>query len=1499
MLYLQNYAGWAELDADQVGEVQLQTIATGELDAIVTENVKGLDTVEEGVRLSGDLSFRACFTTPQSLAMLSETYVIMDDAEPLTSPGWFDCYDARTVGGALETGEAIAFRGQENISYGVDRVVAVFPDGRGFVWHQLNDCGDALFAARMQAKAAADLKKLVTDGLVDAGLTYASAGAFSTPRRLALSVEGLLAESPDTREERKGPKVGAPDQAIEGFCRGAGVSRDSLEARETGKGEVYFAVIEKPGEKAADIIARVLDTTIRNFPWPKSMRWGNGSLKWVRPLHSILCILSAEDGADVVPMTVEGIASGNTTKGHRFMGPDEFSVTSFDDYEAKLKRSYVVLRADERADMIWSEASNQAFAAGLELVEDKGLLAEVAGLVEWPVVLMGTIADDFLSLPPEVLTASMKEHQKFFSVRDKTGQVVRFVTVANRETSDQGATILAGNQKVLFARLSDAKFFWENDLRIAKTGGQDWLDALSSVTFHNKLGTVAELVDRMATLSREIAPMVGADPKEAEDAARFAKADLSSEMIYEFPDLQGLMGRYYAKEAGLSDAIAAAAQDHYSPLGPSDDVPTAPVSVAVALAEKIDKLTGFWAIDEKPTGSKDPFALRRAALGVIRLVLENRLTLKLSDMIKDDDLIGFFHDRLKVFLKDEGVSHDTINASLAMPGNDDLLLLVNRAKALAAFLKTDDGVNLIQGFKRANNILSQAEDKDGVEYSYGADIKFAEDEAEKELFAALDAADAKIAPAMAAEDFATAMAAMAELRGPIDGFFETVQINAGQRSPARRDAAVQKVITLKDLCHVTKTAQMAANVHGGRAKCLQRLIRLDMPVPTTVALSFDAVRAIAAGQSADVPQILRHFEDQPLLSVRPSSMDPDWGGPGAMLNIGMNDTKHAQLCETLGEDPATKLYMRYIQSFAVEVARLDPEEFYLPDQPSRDALKEMLATYEAEMEAEFPQDAGEQLGEVLRSMARTWEGTTARLLRQAKGAPEDAGLGLVVQEMALAMGPGISGSGVIQFVNNTTGIAQINGRFAPQATHTEIIRESDDAIYLTRDPRGASLEDKSPEAFKKLTDFGALCRIRLREEMEIKFILRDGELTILDAIRVQRSNRAAVRIAVDLATSGVIPKEEAVMRVQPAALSELLHRQVDRRAKRDVLVHGIAASPGAAHGRLVFTANEAQASAARKEPCVLVRRETTPEDIRGMHAAAAVVTLRGGVTSHAAVIGRGMGLPCIVGAADLDIDEKKREITVPDGRTFGVGDVVTVDGTTGQMLAGQPAMLEAALDDAFQTLLSWADEARDIGIRANADTPADAQTAQNFAAQGIGLCRTEHMFFDGDRVDLMREMIFAETPEGLAGVLKRLLPLQRADFKELFRIMKGQPVCIRLFDAPLHEFLPAGKSGMRELAEVLDVPLAQITTRVDDLSEYNPMLGQRGVRLGITVPEIYDMQARAIFEATAAVSTADDAVIPEIMIPAGECDARGRTGAIADRCRRRRSAHRNGCGFRI
>ncbi|MFZ1511668.1 MAG: glycine--tRNA ligase subunit beta [Tabrizicola sp.] len=766
--------------------------------------------------------------------------------------------------------------------------------------------------ARMQGKARDDLRRLVTDGLVEAGLTYASAGAFSTPRRLVLSVEGLTAESRPVREERKGPSTSAPAQAVEGFLRSTGLTLDQLERRAEKKGETFYAVVEKPGRAASVIVAEVLEAVIRAFPWPKSMRWGAGSLRWVRPLQSIVCLLSDETGAHVVPLTVDGIVAGNVTEGHRFMGNGRFTVQGFDDYAVKLKRAKVMLDTAEREAAIWQGAQNLAFAAGMEVVADPGLLAEVAGLVEWPVPLMGRIAEAFLGLPPEVLQTSMKEHQKFFSVRNpKTGRpdsekIMGFVTVANIEAADGGEVILKGNQKVLAARLSDAKFFWENDLRVARAGMEEWAEGLKAVTFHNKLGSQAERIERIAALAREIAPLVGADADDAEYAARIAKLDLRSAMVGEFPELQGVMGRYYAQAAlqenpapgltrglglasggpgsspGRVSAIADAARDHWRPKGESDGVPSEPVSVAVALADKVDTLTGFWAIDEKPTGSKDPFALRRAALGVIRLVLGNgaragllklfmgallrsrkfavfaeaptgydynlqdggttpqtitklltgaehyeyavdrgfevfaqfgsdyfcdeELALLARDLVIEkaetlvSDLLSFFHDRLKVYLKDQGVRHDVIDACLAMPGNDDLTLLVKRATALSETLKTEDGANLLQGFKRANNIwiqamekdgfkdsdtfkkaieiLNEAEAADGVEYSFGPDIKFAESDEERALFAALDKAEATITPAMAAEDFSTAMAAMAALRAPIDAFFTAVQVNS-------------------------------------------------------------------------------------------------------------------------------------------------------------------------------------------------------------------------------------------------------------------------------------------------------------------------------------------------------------------------------------------------------------------------------------------------------------------------------------------------------------------------------------------------------------------------------------------------------------------------------------------------------------------------------------------------------------------------------------------------
>ncbi len=664
---------------------------------------------------------------------------------------------------------------------------------------------------------------------------------------------------------------------------------------------------------------------------------------------------------------------------------------------------------------------------------------------------------------------------------------------------------------------------------------------------------------------------------------------------------------------------------------------------------------------------------------------------------------------------------------------------------------------------------------------------------------------------------------------------------------------------------ITPSATVSAATHGWRAKCLQRLVRLDLPVPLTVALPARTVRAIAGGAQVATGLILDHFGAVPLISVRPSPENPDWGGPSTILNIGMNAARHAALRASHGHLAADALYLRFVQSYATHVARLDPDIFE-ENQSTGDALREALKHYEREMEEPFPEDPAKQLSEVLRSMARAWEGTSARLLREAKGAPKQAALGLVVQAMAQGIGQGISGSGVIQFVDPITGQSQVTGRYLGQSQGRDALSKTE-ALYLTRDPRGPSLEELAPTVFADLNRFGQVCRTRLREEMQVEFTVEDGHLSVLDAVRTARSARAGLKIAVALAEDGIISQNDAVLRVDPRSLTELLHSQVDPRGTRDVFAKGIAASPGAATGRIVFTSAAAQDSAARGEPCILCRRETEPEDIRGMNSAVGVLTERGGVTSHAAVIARGLGVPCVVGASGIRLDAKERRLTAADGRIFNEGDQITLDGTKGEVMAGTAEMLAPALDDSFRKLLGWADAVRDIGIRANADTPADAATARQFEAQGIGLCRTEHMFFDEDRLVVMREMIFANTSKDRAAALERLLPMQRADFVQLFNIMQGLPVCIRLFDPPLHEFLPQSREGLRELAEAMDRPLSEVIRRAEALSEANPMLGMRGVRLGVVLPEIYDMQARAIFEATVELAQSGAVVVPEIMIP--------------------------------
>ncbi len=647
--------------------------------------------------------------------------------------------------------------------------------------------------ARMQRRAAEDLKTLVTNALVDAGLTYEGAKAFSTPRRLALHVAGLPKGSKATREERKGPRVGAPEKAVQGFLRGAGLAslEEATVQTDPKKGDFYVAVLEKPGRDALDIIAEVMPGLIKGFPWPKSMRWGTGTMRWVRPLHSILATFGPEtEEPEVVSFDVDGIVSGNTTRGHRFLADEEFTVRRFDDYASKLEQHKVVLDVDRRKDIILHDAKDRAFALGLELVEDEGLLEEVAGLVEWPVVLTGAFEEDFLEIPDECIRLTIRANQKCFVLKDpKTGRLAnRFMLTSNIQAPDDGKTIIAGNEKVIRARLSDARFFWDTDLKVKLA---DNLPKLEHIVFHEKLGTQSARVDRLIALAEEIAPLVGADVTKAKRAAELCKADLVSHMVFEFTELQGLMGRYYAAKQGEDLAVAQAIEDHYKPQGPSDSVPTDPVSIAVALADKLDLLAGFWAIDEKPTGSKDPFALRRAALGVIRIVLENNLRLPLSRFFTTligarvaepapavDDLLSFFADRLKVYLKDKGTRHDLIDAVFALGGQDDLLMVVKRVEALESFLDSDDGANLLAGFKRAVNILKAEEKKDGAPVTGLPDPRLLAEPAESALASAVQAAEGGAKTAVVHEDFESAMASLAKLRTHVDRFFDDIMVNA-------------------------------------------------------------------------------------------------------------------------------------------------------------------------------------------------------------------------------------------------------------------------------------------------------------------------------------------------------------------------------------------------------------------------------------------------------------------------------------------------------------------------------------------------------------------------------------------------------------------------------------------------------------------------------------------------------------------------------------------------
>jgi glycyl-tRNA synthetase beta chain len=676
--------------------------------------------------------------------------------------------------------------------------------------------------ARMQARAAEDLRVLVTGRLVESGLVYEGARAFVTPRRLAIAVEGLPARQPSANDRKRGPRVGAPAAAIAGFLRSAGLAsvEEAQIEKDPKKGDFYFAEIQRPGRPTLDVLAEIIPEVIRTFPWPKAMRWGTGNLTWVRPLHSILATFGAQtEDPEVVPFSVDGIHAADRTFGHRFLAPAPFRVRRFEDYASKLERAKVVLDADRRRHIILADAKNLAFVHGCELVEDAGLLTEVAGLVEWPVVLMGQFDAGFLAIPTEVIRVTIRNNQKCFVLREHGKLTNRFILVADNDAADSGRAIVSGNERVIRARLSDAKFFWDSDRKLRL---DDRAAELHGIIFHEKLGTQAERVERIVALGKELAPLVGADSSKVERAAFLCKADLVTAMVGEFPELQGTMGRYYAEAQGEDPSVARAIEDHYKPQGPSDRVPTDAIAAAVALADKFDALVGFWAINERPRGSGDPFGLRRAALGVIRICLENNLRFGLTGVlaaayrlyergrlerqhasVKSDvlvkQLLEFFGDRLKILFRERGARHDLVDAVFALPGQDDLVLVARRVDALGRFLETVDGQNLLTGYRRATNIIRIEERNDRRSYAGATDPSMLRHPVEKRLWEMLQSTAAQVTRAVGREDFEGAMQRLSGLRTTVDEFFDAVTVNVDE--PDLRENRLKLLHQIRSVMH--------------------------------------------------------------------------------------------------------------------------------------------------------------------------------------------------------------------------------------------------------------------------------------------------------------------------------------------------------------------------------------------------------------------------------------------------------------------------------------------------------------------------------------------------------------------------------------------------------------------------------------------------------------------------------------------------------------------------
>ena len=1100
------------------------------------------------------------------------------------------------------------------------------------------------------------------------------------------------------------------------------------------------------------------------------------------------------------------------------------------------------------------------------------------------------------------------------------------------------------------------------------------LPALERVVFHEKLGSLGDKTVRLQQLAGWLCRHVpGADHDTSAKAALLAKADLRTGMVGEFPELQGVMGGYYARAQEESDAVAGAIAEHYAPKGPDDRCPTAAVSVVVALADKLDTLAGFFAAGIRPTGSGDPFGLRRAALGVIRLVLENGLRLPLRDVVRqalagsgydvrfgpaereaaEGDLLAFFADRLRVHLRGQGVRHDLVTAVFATGREDDLVRLLARVEALTAFVGSEDGRNLLTAYRRASNIVAIEEKRDAASHALEPSADLLVEPAEIDLHRTLGEAQEAITVALGGEDFGTAMAALAGLRGPVDRFFDAVMVNAPE--PERRANRLRLLSLIRSALgsvaefgahrgHRLKAGTGFAgnrfvccfyssrcgedrpmttwvyrfgggkaegngqmkDVLGGKGAGLAEMSSLGLPVPpgftisTEVCTYFyknaksypdDLEDAVAAAMQAVEAELGSGFGDpqNPLLvSVRSGAPVSMPGMMDTVLNLGLNDETVLGLAKR-AEDRrfAYDSYRRFIQMYGDVVLGIKHRLFDEALEELKDeagvrfdteldgqALERLVDAYKAVVVKgtgqDFPQDPKAQLWGAIGAVFGSWETPRAVTYRRLHDIDHAMGTAVSVQAMVFGNMGDDCATGVAFTRNPSTGEHSVYGEYLINAQGEDVVAGIRTPQPLTRamaDADATPLETALPQTYAELVKVFDRLETHYRDMQDIEFTVQQGRLFILQTRAGKRTAPAALKVAVDMAGDGLISREEAVARVDPASLDQLLHPTLDPDAERTVLTRGLPASPGAASGVVVFSSDEAEARAKNGEAVILVRVETSPDDIHGMHAARGIVTSRGGMTSHAAVVARGMGKACVCGAGDLAISDGERTISA-HGVSVREGEVITIDGSDGTVMVGAVPTIDPQLSGDFATLMEWADAVRRLKVRTNAETPLDARTALKFGAEGIGLCRTEHMFFDPERIVAMQEMIVAEDADGRRRALDKLLPMQRSDFAGLFEIMAGLPITIRLLDPPLHEFLPHEEKDVAAVAKAAGVDQKLVRRRMAELKETNPMLGLRGCRLGILFPEIYEMQARAIFEAALEIAErGGQTVIPEVMVP--------------------------------